>query len=51
MQSSLDAIGPIAKDAKDAEAMLELISGHDKNDSTSIEFEKPVRTDNKNKRK
>ncbi len=49
--SSLDAIGPIAKDAKDAEAMLELISGHDKNDSTSIEFEKPVRTDNKNKKK
>ena len=34
--SSLDQIGPLAHDVKDAAAALELISGHDEHDSTSI---------------
>lgn len=34
--SSLDQIGPIAKDVTDCAAILEIISGYDKKDSTSI---------------
>ena len=34
--SSLDQIGPVAHDVKDAAAILELISGHDFRDSTSV---------------
>ena len=34
--SSLDQIGPIAKDVADCVTALELISGHDEKDSTSI---------------
>ncbi|MBR5228580.1 MAG: Asp-tRNA(Asn)/Glu-tRNA(Gln) amidotransferase subunit GatA [Firmicutes bacterium] len=34
--SSLDQIGPVAHDVKDAAAILALISGHDSKDSTSI---------------
>ena len=34
--SSLDQIGPIAKDVTDCAAVLEIISSHDKKDSTSI---------------
>lgn len=34
--SSLDQIGPIAKDVADCAAILEIISGYDKKDSTSI---------------
>jgi len=34
--SSLDQIGPLAKDVKDAAAILEVISGKDEHDSTSI---------------
>ncbi len=34
--SSLDQIGPIAKDITDCAAILEVISGYDKKDSTSI---------------
>ncbi len=34
--SSLDQIGPIAKDVTDAAAILEVISSHDKKDSTSV---------------
>lgn len=34
--SSLDQIGPVAHDVKDAAAILELISGHDHRDSTSV---------------
>ena len=33
--SSLDQIGPIAKDVSDCAALLEIISGYDKRDSTS----------------
>lgn len=35
--SSLDQIGPIARDISDCAAILEVISGHDKKDSTSAE--------------
>jgi len=34
--SSLDQIGPIGRDIKDCAAVLEIISGHDSKDSTSI---------------
>jgi len=34
--SSLDQIGAFAKDVRDAAAMLEVISGHDNRDSTSV---------------
>ena len=35
--SSLDQIGPITKDVKDAAMLLNLIAGHDERDTTSIE--------------
>jgi len=35
--SSLDQIGPITKDVRDAAIILSMISGHDPQDSTSIE--------------
>lgn len=35
--SSLDQIGPLAKDVSDAAAILEVISGYDEKDSTSID--------------
>ena len=35
--SSLDQIGPVTKTVKDASLLLSVISGHDKNDSTSAE--------------
>lgn len=34
--SSLDQIGPVAKDVTDCATILEVISGHDKKDSTSV---------------
>ncbi|HEY1172152.1 MAG TPA: Asp-tRNA(Asn)/Glu-tRNA(Gln) amidotransferase subunit GatA [Verrucomicrobiae bacterium] len=34
--SSLDQIGPFTKDVRDAATLLEVISGHDQRDSTSI---------------
>ncbi|MCD8021715.1 MAG: Asp-tRNA(Asn)/Glu-tRNA(Gln) amidotransferase subunit GatA [Lachnospiraceae bacterium] len=34
--SSLDQIGPIAKDVSDCAALLEVIASHDKKDSTSV---------------
>jgi len=34
--SSLDQIGPVAKDVPDCAAVLEVISSHDKKDSTSV---------------
>jgi len=34
--SSLDQIGPIAKDVSDAALMMEVIGGHDSRDSTSV---------------
>lgn len=37
--SSLDQIGPIAKDVRDCAAMMEIIAGKDKRDSTSIEMD------------
>lgn len=38
--SSLDQIGPITKDVKDAAILLNVISGHDEKDSTSAEIDK-----------
>lgn len=37
--SSLDQIGPVGKDVADCAALLEIISGHDEKDSTSIKRE------------
>ena len=37
--SSLDQIGPLAKDVTDAATILEVIASHDKKDSTSVERE------------
>jgi len=39
--SSLDQIGPIARDVEDAAILLEAISGGDSNDSTSLHVEVP----------
>ena len=39
--SSLDQIGPIAKDVTDAALLLHVISGHDPKDSTSVSMEVP----------
>lgn len=39
--SSLDQIGPISRDAADMALMLNLISGHDPLDSTSVPMEHP----------
>lgn len=36
--SSLDQIGPLAKDVTDCATILEIISSHDKKDSTSVEL-------------
>ena len=38
--SSLDQIGPITKDITDAAILLNIISGHDEHDSTSLDIEK-----------
>ena len=38
--SSLDQIGPMTKDVKDAALLLNVISGHDEKDTTSAEVEK-----------
>ncbi|MCE1245563.1 MAG: Asp-tRNA(Asn)/Glu-tRNA(Gln) amidotransferase subunit GatA [Firmicutes bacterium] len=40
--SSLDQIGPMARDAKDTALIFDIISGHDPKDSTSVSYEKPV---------
>lgn len=40
--SSLDQIGPLTLDTKDAAALLDLIAGHDPRDSTSIGLPEPV---------
>ncbi|MDR1263835.1 MAG: aspartyl/glutamyl-tRNA amidotransferase subunit A, partial [Oscillospiraceae bacterium] len=37
--SSLDQIGPIAKDARDCAAVMTILSGEDKRDGTSMPFE------------
>lgn len=39
--SSLDQIGPLTRDVKDAALILNVISGHDENDSTSLNMETP----------
>lgn len=38
--SSLDQVGPITKDVTDSAMLLNVIAGHDKMDSTSVEHEK-----------
>ena len=37
--SSLDQIGPITKDVEDSAILLNMITGHDEKDSTSVELE------------
>jgi aspartyl-tRNA(Asn)/glutamyl-tRNA(Gln) amidotransferase subunit A len=39
--SSLDQIGPMANDVRDCALLLQVISGHDPNDSTSVDREVP----------
>ena len=39
--SSLDQIGPITKDVTDCAILMNVISGHDANDSTSVDIEVP----------
>jgi len=39
--SSLDQIGPLTRDVEDCAAMLNIICGHDRKDSTSINVEVP----------
>jgi aspartyl-tRNA(Asn)/glutamyl-tRNA(Gln) amidotransferase subunit A len=39
--SSLDQIGPIARDADDAALLLQAIAGHDPNDATCVDLEVP----------
>lgn len=39
--SSLDQIGPLTKNVTDAAALMDVISGHDKMDSTSLNFSAP----------
>ena len=38
--SSLDQIGPITKDVRDSAMLLNIIAGHDKKDTTSVDIEK-----------
>jgi len=42
--SSLDQIGPLAKDVRDAAVLLEAIEGYDERDSTSVDREWPRAT-------
>lgn len=43
--SSLDQIGPITRDVTDAAILLNIISGHDEKDSTSIDILKEIKGD------
>ena len=38
--SSLDQIGPITKDVRDSAILLNIIAGHDENDTTSVDMQK-----------
>jgi len=42
--SSLDQIGPITKDVTDSAILLNLISGHDEKDSTSVDVLKEIKS-------
>jgi len=46
LASSFDQIGPLAKDVRDAALLLEIISGFDPLDSTSLPLEAPEYQDN-----
>jgi aspartyl-tRNA(Asn)/glutamyl-tRNA(Gln) amidotransferase subunit A len=43
--SSLDQIGPLTRTVEDAAALMEIISGHDENDATSLDVEVPKFTE------
>lgn len=47
--SSLDQIGPFARNVEDCAMLAEVISGHDAHDSTSLDIPKPDFTTNLNK--
>ncbi|MGN0014466.1 MAG: amidase family protein, partial [Candidatus Gastranaerophilaceae bacterium] len=47
--SSLDQIGPFARNVEDCAMLAEVISGHDEHDSTSLDIPKPDFTTNLNK--
>lgn len=44
--SSLDQIGPLSKTVKDSALLLEVICGHDKMDSSSVEMDVPAFSEN-----
>lgn len=44
--SSLDQIGPIGRTVADTAALLDVISGHDERDSTSVSFDSPNALEN-----
>ncbi len=41
--SSLDQVGPVAKTVRDVALLYSIIAGRDRNDSTTVELEEPVR--------
>ncbi len=47
--SSLDQIGPITRNVSDCAELLEVISGYDERDSTSVNVEVPAYTDSLNR--
>lgn len=51
MASSLDQIGPFGRTVDDTEVLFNAINGYDKNDSTSVPDEHPLRTQKKTKEK
>lgn len=51
MASSLDQIGPFGRTVRDTEILFEAINGYDKNDSTSVPDDHPLKEEKKAKAK